>query len=134
MVQQGLQCRGPNGGKADYDVNSEYDEDELYEQFLDSLTEQERYDYKHNIKPVKVDSPYYSENGGCFTKTPSSSITQQPDGSTLIEEWEDDVYLIQDGGVHFTHELDEIIEFYEKHIRTIVAKLADCNPGKDRSP
>ena len=51
---------GPNGGKADYDATSEYDEEYLHEQFLDSLTEQERYDYKHNIKRVKVDSPYYS--------------------------------------------------------------------------
>ena len=101
--------------KADHDVNSEYDEDELFEQFLSSLNEQERYDYEHNIKRVKVDSPYYSENGGCFTKTPSSSITQQPDGSTLIEDWEDYVFLTHDGGVYFTDELDKIIEFYEKH-------------------
>ena len=60
MVQQGLQCRGPNGGKADYDVTSEYDEDELFEQFLSSQTEQDRYDYEHTIKRVKVDSLLYS--------------------------------------------------------------------------
>ena len=48
-------------------------------------------------------------------KTPSSSITQRPNGCTLIEEWEDDVFLTHDGGVYFTDELDEIIGFYEKH-------------------
>ena len=67
-------------------------------------------------------------------KTPSSSITQQPNGSTLIEKGEDNVFLTHDGGVHFTHELDEIIEFYEKHIRTIVAKLAERNPGNGGDP
>ena len=59
---------GPNGGKADYDVTSEYDEDELFEQFLSSLTEPEMYDYEHNIKPVKVDSLLYADRGRCFTK------------------------------------------------------------------
>ena len=123
--------------KADHDVNLEYDEDELYEQFLDSLTEQERYDYEHNIKRVKVDSPYYSENGGCFTTTPSSSITQQPDGSTLIEEWEDDVFLTHDGGVYFTDELDKIIEFYEKHKdhvelhNELISQQHKCNEAFD---
>ena len=123
--------------KADYDATSEYDEEYLHEQFLDSLTEQERYDYEHNIKRVKVDSPYYSENGGCFTKTPSSSITQQPDGSTLIEEWEDDVFLTHDGGVYFTDELDKIIEFYEKHKdhvelhNELISQQHKCNEAFD---
>ena len=73
--------------KADFDATSEDDEEYCHEQFLSSLTEQEMYDHEQNIKRVKVDSPFYSETGGCFTKTSSSSITQQPDGSTLIEEW-----------------------------------------------
>ena len=59
---------GPNGGKVDYDATSEYDEEYLHEQFLDSLTEQERYDYEHTIKRVKVDSLLYADRGRCFTK------------------------------------------------------------------
>ena len=54
--------------RADFDATSEYDEDEFFEQFLSSPTEQEKYNYEHNIKRVKVDSPYYSENGGYFYK------------------------------------------------------------------
>ena len=52
----------------------------------------------------------------------------------MIEEWEDDVFLTHDGSVYFTDELDKLIEFYDKHIRIIVAKLAERNPGNGGDP
>ncbi|MDE7421136.1 MAG: hypothetical protein K2N35_13100, partial [Muribaculaceae bacterium] len=84
-------------------------------EFRKTLSEQERYDFDNKITRVKVKSKIYNENCGSFTKVPAQMITPQPDGYTLIEEWEDDVFVTQDGGVYFTDDLDEIIEFYNQH-------------------
>ncbi len=44
-----------------------------------------------------------------------SGVHKNPDGSTLIEETEQEVYVTPDGSVYYLEDMGPICDFYEKH-------------------
>ena len=94
----------------DYDAELE----EAYNEYLDSMTAEERYDYENQITRVKKNR----ENGedvGFFSSVPIQNVHKNPDGTTLIEETEQEVYVSPDGSVYYLEDIAPICDFYEKH-------------------
>lgn len=99
----------------EYGEASEADnDDELLDAYLDSLSERERDDFLNRITRVKKE-PEYGEDVGCFTTYGESVVHHNPDGTTLIEEYEHDCFLTADGAVYSIENVDEMVKFYEKH-------------------
>lgn len=94
----------------DYDAELE----EAYKEYLDSMTAEERYDHDHGIKRVKKKREY-DEEVGFFSSVSVQEIHNNPDGTTLIEETEQDVYVTPDGSVYYLEDMAPICDFYEKH-------------------
>ncbi len=123
--------------KAYHDATAELDEEYIEWQLENVLAEQEKYDLEHNIKRVKIESILRTETTGCFTTVPSKLVTPQPDGSTLIEEWEEDVFVTHNGSVFCASNIDEMIEFYEKykdHVELhdeLISQQHKCNKAFD---
>lgn len=76
----------------DYDAELE----EAYKEYLDSMTAEEQYDHDHGIKRVKK-TREYDEEVGFFSSISVQEIHNNPNGTTLIEETEQDVYVTPDG-------------------------------------
>lgn len=103
--------------KSCHENNAQYEYDEVeraFHEYIDSLSTQEREDKENGITRIKC-LPENNPDAGCFTSYPESRTIHNSDGTTIIEEWEEPVYLTVDGGVYSVNELDEIIGFYEKH-------------------
>ena len=94
----------------DYDAELE----EAYKEYLDCMTTEERYDHDHGIKRVKK-TREYDEEVGFFSSVSVQEIHNNPDGTTLIEETEQDVYVTPDGSVYYLEDMAPICDFYEKH-------------------
>lgn len=94
----------------DYDAELE----EAYNEYLDSMTAEERYDHDHGIKRVKKKREY-NEEIGFFSSVSVQEIHNNSDGTTLIEETEQDVYVTPDGSVYYLEDMAPICDFYEKH-------------------
>ena len=94
----------------DYDAELE----EAYKKYLDSMTAEERYDYENQITRVKKNREY-GEDVGFFSSVPIQNVHKNPDGTTLIEETEQEVYVIPDGSVYYLEDIAPICDFYEKH-------------------
>lgn len=98
----------------DYDAELE----EAYKEYLDSMTAEERYDHDHGIKRVKKKREY-DEEVGFFSSVSVQEIHNNPDGTTLIEETEQEVYVTPDGSVYYLEDMGPICNFYEKYKDTI---------------
>ena len=94
----------------DYDAELE----EAYKKYLDSMTAEERYDYENQITRVKKNREY-GEDVGFFSSVPIQNVHKNPDGTTLIEETEQEVYVSPDGSVYYLEDIAPICDFYEKH-------------------
>lgn len=94
----------------DYDAELE----EAYKEYLDSMTAEERYDYENQITRVKKNQEY-GEEVGFFSSVPIQNVHKNPDGTTLIEETEQEVYVSPDGSVYYLEDIAPICDFYEKH-------------------
>lgn len=94
----------------DYDAELE----EAYKEYLDSMTAEERYDYENQITRVKKNREY-GEDVGFFSSVPIQNVHKNPDGTTLIEETEQEVYVSPDGSVYYLEDIAPICDFYEKH-------------------
>lgn len=97
-------------GSGDYDAELE----EAYKEYLDSMTAEERYDYENQITRVKKNREY-GEDVGFFSSVPIQNVHKNPDGTTLIEETEQEVYVSPDGSVYYLEDIAPICDFYEKH-------------------
>ena len=94
----------------DYDAELE----EAYKEYLDCMTTEERYDHDHGIKRVKK-TREYDEEVGFFSSVSVQEIHNNPDGTTLIEETEQDVYVTPNDSVYYLEDMAPICDFYEKH-------------------
>lgn len=98
----------------DGEVSELNNDDDILDAYLDSLSEREREDFINGITRVQKE-PEYGEDVGCFTTYGESVVHHNPDGTTLIEEYEHDCFLTADGSVYGIEDIDEIIKFYENH-------------------
>lgn len=98
----------------DYEAELE----EAYNLYVDSMTDEERYDYENRITRIKKNREY-GEDVGFFSSVPIQDVHKNPDGSTLIEESEQEVYVTPDGSVYYLEDMDPICKFYEKYKDTI---------------
>ena len=94
----------------DYDAELE----EAYNVYLDSMTDEERYDYDHGVTRIQKKREY-DEDVGFFSSVCIQDVHKNPDGSTLIEETEQEVYVTPDGSVYYLEDMGPICDFYEKH-------------------
>ena len=94
----------------DYDAELE----EAYNVYLDSMTDEERYDHEHGVTRIQKKREY-DEDVGFFSSVCIQDVHKNPDGSTLIEETEQEVYVTPDGSVYYLEDMDPICDFYEKH-------------------
>ena len=94
----------------DYDAELE----EAYNVYLDSMTDEERYDHEHGVTRIQKKQEY-DEDVGCFSSVCIQDVHKNPDGSTLIEETEQEVYVTPDGSVYYLEDMGPICDFYEKH-------------------
>ena len=94
----------------DYEAELE----EAYNEYLDSMTAEERYDYENRITRVKKNREY-DEDVGFFSSVSIQDVHKNPDGSTLIEETEQEVYVTPDGSVYYLEDMGPICNFYEKY-------------------
>jgi len=94
----------------DYDAELE----EAYKEYLDSMTAEGRYDYENQITRVKKNREY-GEDVGFFSSVPIQNVHKNPDGTILIEETEQEVYVSPDGSVYYLEDIAPICDFYEKH-------------------
>lgn len=78
------------------------------------MTAEERYDYENQITRVKKNREY-GEDVGFFSSVPIQNVHKNPDGTTLIEETEQEVYVSPDGSVYYHEDIAPICDFYEKH-------------------
>lgn len=103
-----------------YDDSRDYEAEleDAYNEYLDSMTAEERYDYENRITRVKKDREY-GEDVGFFSSVPIQDVHNNPDGSTLIEETEQEVYVTPDGSVYYLEDMGPICKFYEKYKDTI---------------
>lgn len=103
-----------------YDDSIDYEAEleEAYNMFVDSMTDEERYDYENRITRVKKNREY-GEDVGFFSSVPIQDVHNNPDGSTLIEETEQEVYVTPDGAVYYLEDMGPICKFYEKYKDTI---------------
>lgn len=99
-----------------YDDSIDYEAEleEAYNMYVDSMTDEERYDYENRITRVKKNREY-GEDVGFFSSVPIQDVHNNPDGSTLIEETEQQVYVTPDGSVYYLEDMAPICDFYEKH-------------------
>lgn len=103
-----------------YDDSIDYEAEleEAYNMYVDSMTDEERYDYENRITRVKKNREY-GEDVGFFSSGPIQDVHNNPDGSTLIEETEQEVYVTPDGSVYYLEDMGPICKFYEKYKDTI---------------
>ena len=94
----------------DYDAELE----EAYNVYLDSMTDEERYDHEHGVTRIQKKREY-DEDVGFFSSVCIQDVHKNPDGSTLIEETEQEVYVTPDGLVYYLEDMGPICDFYEKH-------------------
>ncbi len=94
----------------DYDAELE----EAYNVYLDSMTDEERYDYEHGVTRIQKKREY-DEDVGFFSSVCIQDVHKNPDGSTLIEETEQEVYVTPDGSVYYLEDMGPICNFYEKY-------------------
>ena len=94
----------------DYDAELE----EAYNVYLDSMTDEERYDYEHGVTRIQKKREY-DEDVGFFSSVCIQDVHKNPDGTTLIEETEQEVYVTPDGSVYYLEDMGPICDFYEKH-------------------
>ena len=94
----------------DYDAELE----EAYNVYLDSMTDEERYDYEHGVTRIQKKREY-DEDVGFFSSVCIQDVHKNPDGSTLIEETEQEVYVTPNGSVYYLEDMGPICDFYEKH-------------------
>lgn len=99
-----------------YDDSRDYEAEleEAYNEYLDSMTAEERYDYENRITRVKKNREY-DENVGFFSSVPMQDVNKNPDGTILIEETEQEVYVTPDGSVYYLEDMGPICNFYEKY-------------------
>lgn len=103
-----------------YDDSRDYEAEleEAYNMYVDSMTDEERYDYENRITRVKKNREY-GEDVGFFSSVSIQDVHRNPDGSTLIEETEQEVYVTPDGSVYYLDDMGPICKFYEKYKDTI---------------
>lgn len=103
-----------------YDDSIDYEAEleEAYNIYVDSMTDEERYDYENRITRVKKNREY-GEDVGFFSSVPIQDVHNNPDGSTLIEETEQEVYVTPDGSVYYLEDMGPRCKFYEKYKGTI---------------
>lgn len=103
-----------------YDDSRDYEAEleEAYNMYVDSMTDEERYDYENRITRVKKNREY-GEDVGFFSSVPIQDVHKNPDGSTLIEETKQEVYVTLDGSVYYLEDMGPICKFYEKYKDTI---------------
>ncbi len=94
----------------DYDAELE----EAYNVYLDSMTDEERYDHKHGVTRIQKKREY-DEDVGFFSSVSMQDVHKNPDGTTLIEETEQEVYVTPDGSVYYLEDMGPICNFYEKY-------------------
>ncbi len=94
----------------DYEAELE----EVYNEYLDSMTDEERYDHENRITRIQKEREY-DEDVGFFSSVSTQDVHKNPDGSTLIEETEQEVYVTPDGSVYYLEDMGPICDFYEKH-------------------
>ena len=98
----------------DYDAELE----EAYNVYLDSMTDEERYDHEHGVTRIQKKREY-DEDVGFFSSVCIQDVHKNPDGTTLIEETEQEVYVTPDGSVYYLEDMGPICNFYEKYKDTI---------------
>ncbi len=94
----------------DYDAELE----EVYNEYLDSMTDEERYDHENRITRIHKEREY-DEDVGFFSSVSMQDVHKNPDGTTLIEETEQEVYVTPDGSVYYLEDMGPICNFYEKY-------------------
>ena len=99
-----------------YNDSRNYDTEleEAYNVYLDSMTDEERYDHEHGVTRIQKKREY-DEDVGFFSSVCIQDVHKNPDGSTLIEETEQEVYVTPDGSVYYLEDMGPICDFYEKH-------------------
>ena len=99
-----------------YDDSRDYEAEleEAYNMYVDSMTDEERYDYENRITRVKKNREY-GEDVGFFSSVCIQDVHKNPDGTTLIEETEQEVYVTPDGSVYYLEDMGPICNFYEKY-------------------
>lgn len=103
-----------------YDNSRDYEAEleEAYNTYVDSMTDEERYDYENRITRIKKNREY-GEDVGFFSSVPIQEVHKNPDGFTVIEETEQEVYVTPDGSVYYLEDMGQICKFYEKYKDTI---------------
>ncbi len=91
----------------DYEAELE----EVYNEYLDSMTDEERYDHENRITRIQKEREY-DEDVGFFSSVSTQDVHKNPDGSTLIEETEQEVYVTPDGSVYYLEDMGPICDFY----------------------
>jgi len=94
----------------DYEAELE----EVYNEYLDSMTDEERYDHENRITRIHKEREY-DEDVGFFSSVSMQDVHKNPDGTTLIEETEQEVYVTPDGSVYYLEGMGSICNFYEKY-------------------
>lgn len=94
----------------DYEAELE----EVYNEYLDSMTDEERYDHENRITRIHKEREY-DEDVGFFSSVSMQDVHKNPDGTTLIEETEQEVYVTPDGSVYYLEDMGPICNFYEKY-------------------
>lgn len=103
-----------------YDDSRDYEAEleEAYNMYVDSMTDEERYDHENRITRVKKNREY-DEDVGFFSSVSIQDVHKNPDGTTLIEETEQEVYVTPDGSVYYLEDMNPICKFYEKYKDTV---------------
>ena len=101
--------------KAEDDLRDyEAELEEVYNEYLDSMTDEERSDHENHITRIHKEREY-DEDVGFFSSICIQDVHKNPDGTTLIEETEQEVYVTPDGSVYYLEDMGPICDFYEKH-------------------
>ena len=101
--------------KAEDDLRDyEAELEEVYNEYLDSMTDEERYDHENRITRIHKEREY-DEDVGFFSSVSMQDVHKNPDGTTLIEETEQEVYVTPDGSVYYLEDMGLICNFYEKY-------------------
>lgn len=101
--------------KAEDDLRDyEAELEEVYNEYLDSMTDEERYDHENRITRIHKEREY-DEDVGFFSSVSMQDVHKNPDGTTLIEETEQEVYVTPDGSVYYLEDMGPICNFYEKY-------------------
>ena len=101
--------------KAEDDLRDyEAELEEVYSEYLDSMTDEERYDHENHITRIHKEREY-DEDVGFFSSICIQDVHKNLDGTTLIEETEQEVYVTPDGSVYYLEDMGPICNFYEKY-------------------